>query len=140
MNLEATRCPAPEDIDFITKKLCQETAEYGAATPFAFFVRDHKNQIIAGANGCVVYGTIYTDQLWVDKGYRGQGYARQLMAKIHELGRQEGCKIATLLTMDFQGAHTFYEKFGYEISFIRDGYINDSKAIHMRCLLKEAPL
>lgn len=48
MSLERTSTPASEDIDFLTQKIDQETPEFGEAHPFAFFIRDEKNQIIAG--------------------------------------------------------------------------------------------
>ena len=93
--IEYTKNPVTSDIDFITKQINQETSEYGKAYPFAFFMRsayapegassnkDDAAEIIAGANGFVVYGAIYTDQLWVDKDYRGQGYAKKIMGKVH---------------------------------------------------------
>lgn len=83
MKIEHTKNPAASDIDFITKQINQETAEYGEAYPFAFFIKDDDSKIIASANGFVIYGAIYTDQLWVDKRYRGQGLAKNLMDKVH---------------------------------------------------------
>lgn len=130
--IEYTKNPATSDIDFLTKQINQETSEYGEAYPFAFFMRDDAAKIIAGANGFVIYGAIYTDQLWVDKDYRGQGFAKKLMAKVHEFGKLEGCKIATVQTMSFQDAQSFYEKLGYVQDFNRAGYINGSNCIFMR--------
>ena len=57
MNIEHSCTPA--DIDFLTQKINQETPDFGSAHPFAFFVRDEKNQIIAGCNGSVIFGSIY---------------------------------------------------------------------------------
>ena len=131
-SIEYTRNPTASDIDFITKQINQETSEYGEAYPFAFFMRDNDSKIIAGANGFVIYGAIYTDQLWVDKDYRGQGFAKKIMDKVHEFGKLEGCKIATLQTMSFQGAQSFYEKLGYVQDFKRAGYVNGSNCIFMR--------
>ena len=130
--IEYTKTPATSDVDFITKQINQETSEYGEAYPFAFFMRDDDSKIIAGANGFVIYGAIYTDQLWVDKDYRGQGFSTKLMAKVHEFGKLEGCKIATVQTMTFQGAQSFYEKLGYVQDFKRAGYVNGSSCIFMR--------
>ena len=67
MNIEYTKNPATSDIDYITKQINQETSEYGEAYPFAFFIKEDESNIIAGANGFVIYGAVYTDQLWVDK-------------------------------------------------------------------------
>ena len=95
-------------------------------------MRDDASKIIAGANGFVIYGAIYTDQLWVDKDYRGQGFAKKIMDKVHEFGKLEGCKIATVQTMSFQGALVFYEKLGYVQDLKRAGYVNGSNCIFMR--------
>lgn len=132
MNIEYVKNPAASDIDFITKQINQETSEYGEAYPFAFWIRDNAADIIAGANGFVIYGAIYTDQLWVNKDYRAQGMGRKIMDKVHEFGRAQGCKIATVQTMSFQGAEVFYEKLGYVQDFKRAGYVNESNCIFMR--------
>ena len=52
-----------------------ETKEYGLSLPFAFFIKNKDDQIIARCKGCIVFGCIYTDQLWVDFDYRHQGFA-----------------------------------------------------------------
>jgi len=130
--IEYTKNPATSDVDFITKQINQETSAYGEAYPFAFFMRDDDSKIIAGANGFVIYGAIYTDQLWVNKDYRGQGFARKIMDKVHEFGKLEGCKVATVQTMSFQDAQIFYEKLGYVQDFERAGYVNGSNCIFMR--------
>jgi len=132
VNIEYVKNPAACDVDFITKQINQETSKYGEAYPFAFFMRDNDSNIIAGANGFVIYGAIYTDQLWVSKDYRGQGFARRIMDKVHEFGKLEGCKIASVQTMSFQNAQSFYKKLGYVQDFKRAGYVNGSNCIFMR--------
>lgn len=53
------------------------------------------------------------------------------MDRVHELGKSEGCKIATVQTMDFQNAENFYKKLGYRTDFTRSGYIGDSSCVFM---------
>ena len=130
--IEYTKNPSTSDIDFLTKQINQETSEYGEAYPFAFFMRDDDSKTIAGANGFILYGKIYTDQLWVDKQYRKQGIARKLMSKVHELGKEKNCTMATISTMSFQNAVQFYEKLGYQKDFERFGHIQNSSCIFMR--------
>ncbi|WP_032112286.1 GNAT family N-acetyltransferase [Candidatus Paracaedibacter symbiosus] len=123
--IETTLCPSNQDTDFLTRQINEESKRKGIsdrAYPFAFFIRDDNGKIIAGCNGSVVYGTIYIDQLWVDTVYRSQGYGRLLMEKVHELGRQQGCTMATVATMSFQNACQFYEQLGYVCDFERSGY------------------
>lgn len=132
MNIEFTSTPASEDIDFLTQKINQETPEFGEAHPFAFFIRDERNQIIAGCNGSVIFGSIYTDQLWVHPNHRKNGLGHQLMEAVETYGRRSGCRIATVATMSFQGAKSFYEKLGYVSDFERPGYTQNSSCHFMR--------
>ncbi len=132
MNIEFTCAPQSTDIDFLTKQINQETPKFGKAYSFAFFMRDEKNQIIAGCNGSVIFGSIYTDQLWVHPDHRKKGLGRQLMETVHDYGRSIGCSMATVATMSFQGAKTFYERLGYLSDFERHGYIQNSSYHFMR--------
>ena len=132
VNIQYTSTPASEDIDFLTQKINQETPDFGSAYPFAFFVRDEHNQIIAGCNGSVIFGSIYTDQLWVHPDHRKKGLGHKLMEAVHDYGRKSGCAMATVATMSFQGAKAFYEKLGYVMDFERTGYTRGSSCIFLK--------
>lgn len=132
MSIKHTSTPASEDIDFLTQKINQETPEFGEAHSFAFFIRDERNQIIAGCNGSVIFGSIYTDQLWVHPAHRKNGLGHQLMEAVHDYGHRSGCSMATVATMSFQGAKSFYEKLGYVSDFERHGYTQNSSCIFLK--------
>lgn len=132
MKIEFTLAPSSQDIDFLTQQINQEKPEFGTAYPFGFMIRDTNNHIIAGCNGSVIFGAIYTDQLWVHKDYRSIGIGRKLMDHVYDYGRQVGCTLATVATMSFQAAHHFYEKLGYVVDFDRPGYVNQSRCIFMK--------
>lgn len=127
--------PNSQDIDFLTRKINEETPEFGTAYPFAFFIKNERNEIIAGCNGSVVFGAIYTDQLWVHFQYRKRGLGQQLMQKVHEYGLEIGCTFATVSTMSFQRAQAFYERLGYEPDFERVGYIHNTRCIFLKKVL-----
>lgn len=135
MNLEHTSTPTSEEINFLTQKINQETPEFGGSYSFAFFMKDEKGNIIAGCNGSIIFGSIYTDQLWVHPNYRGRGLGYKLMAQVHDYGRNNGCSMATVATMSFQGAKVFYEKLGYTVDFERSGYRENSSYICLRLSL-----
>jgi GNAT superfamily N-acetyltransferase len=132
MNIEHSCTPETADIDFLSEKINQETPGFGSAHSFAFFVRDEKGQIIAGCNGSVIFGSIYTDQLWVHLEHRGKGLGYKLMAQVHDYGRENECAMATVATMSFQGAKAFYEKLGYVVDFERAGYTQNSSCIFLK--------
>lgn len=133
--IEFTTSPVATDIDFLTQKINQETPEFGEAHPFAFFIRDKRNQIIAGCNGSVIFGSIYTDQLWVHPAHRKNGLGHKLMEAVHDYGRSSGCSMATVATMSFQGAKSFYEKLGYLVDFETPGYTQNSSCIFLKRIL-----
>ncbi len=135
MKIERTLSPKAEDINFLTQKLNEETPEFGLCHPFAFFIRNDKDEIIAGLNGSVVYGCIYTDQLWVHTDYRKKGVGRELMEKVHDYGNSLDCKFAEVHTMSFQNARKFYEKLGYSADFVREGSTEDSSCIFLKKIL-----
>lgn len=132
MNIEKTLTPSIEDINFLTQKINQELPEFGSAYPFAFFVRNNAGDIIAGCNGSVVFGSIYTDQLWVHPDHRKVGLGRKLMERVHVFGREAGSNSAIVTTMSFQNALSFYEKLGYQIEFEREGYASASSCLLLR--------
>jgi ribosomal protein S18 acetylase RimI-like enzyme len=126
-----TSISSSSDIDFLTQKINQETQEFGEAHSFAFFIRDENDEIIAGCNGSVIFGAIYTDQLWVHPDHRKVGLGNKLMEMVHDYGRKSGCTMATISTMSFQGAKALYEKLGYISDFERQGYAQNSSSLFM---------
>ncbi len=131
-HIHDTSTPKPADVDFLTQKINQETPECGSAYPFTFFIRNEQNEIIASCNGSIMFGSIYTDQLWVHPDHRKNGLGQQLMKAVHDYGRTCQCSMSTVATMDFQGAKTFYEKLGYVTDFERHGYTGGSSCHFMR--------
>lgn len=132
MKIEHTLTPVGQDIDFLTQKINEETPELGSAHPFAFLIRNDAGEIIAGCNGSVIFGSIYTDQLWVHPQYRKSGLGHDLMEKVHDYGRKNGCTMATVATMTFQNAVEFYKKLGYVIDFKRSGYAKNASCIFLK--------
>lgn len=129
-DFEITEKPSSSDVDFLTHKINNEAVDQGAAHPFAILVRNKQNEIVAGCNGSIIFGSIYTDQLWVDPNLRKQGLGKKLMEAVHVYGKKQGCTIATVATMNFQ-APNFYKKLGYKIDFSRDGYNKGAFCIFM---------
>ena len=132
MKIERTLTPSEQDINFLTQKINEETPDQGSAYPFAFFIRDNEDAIIADCNGSVIFGAIYTDQLWVSPDYRRQGLGQRLMEQVHHYGQEIGCRLATCATMSFQSARSFYEALGYQCDFERPGYIENATCVFLR--------
>lgn len=130
VQFETTTSPSMHEIDFLTQMINEETTSKGKAYPFAIIARDESGEVVAGCNGSVIFGSIYTDQLWVHSAYRGKGIGVKLIEKVHEFGRENGCNLATVTTMSFQ-APDFYKKLGYKVDFSREGYDKNALCIFM---------
>jgi ribosomal protein S18 acetylase RimI-like enzyme len=132
--IEYTDSPSFDDIQLLTDGINEVSSKLGIknAQSFAFFARNNNSEIIAGANGSVVYGEIHTDQLWVHPNFQNQGLGKSLMNVIHSLGIHEKCSFATVCTMTFQHAEGFYEKLGYVQDFERHGYTKNASCIFLK--------
>lgn len=60
------------------------------------------------------HGHVYVDELWVEPGYRGRGYAKALMAKAEELKREwDANGIRLYVNVNNPTAQKLYERCGY---------------------------
>lgn len=99
--------------------------------PFSIFIKDRKNVVLGGVSGTTFYGSLYVDSLWVNPSLRHQGWGTKLMNEAEKIGTERGARFVTLNTMDWE-AFPFYQKLGYSLEFIREGYDNDSKMFMLR--------
>lgn len=74
---------------------------------------------------------LHIKYLFVEKDYRGQGIARQLMNHALEFGIKRGCQFAFVETMSFQ-APEFYQKMGFAIEFSRPGYAENTTFYYLK--------
>lgn len=145
------RNPAVKDIARLSQGLSEHAYQIRRQAPiqgFAFFIRDYKyevkylgglwqellkkkSRIKGGCHGCLYYGCVHVDQLWIDAKLRGQGWGTQLMLAVENLAKQEACLFATVCTMDWE-ARDFYKKLGYVVEFERHGYLKKSVLYFLR--------
>lgn len=94
--------------------------------PFGIFIKDNQGTILGGVSCYICFGSLHVDMLWLKKELRHQGLGKKLMIEAEKIGRERKCAFATVDTMDFLGALPFYQKLGYQIEFVREGYSNES--------------
>ncbi len=126
--------PSQEIIDKLTAGIsayAQEQKGLAAIESFAFSISDADNKLYGGCNGYMYYGCLYIDQIWVEASMRNQGWSAKLMQAAEELGSLHQCLFASVNTMDWE-ALGFYQKLGYEIEFVRTGYLNNSRLYFLR--------
>lgn len=99
--------------------------------PFSVFIKDQKQNVLGGISGTSFYGSLYIDSLWIAPSLRHQGWGTKLMQEAEKIGRECSANFVTLNTMDWE-ALPFYQKLGYSIEFIREGYDKNSKMFMLR--------
>lgn len=99
--------------------------------PFAIYMKNRNRSVLGGANGVTYYGCLYVDMLWVEDSMRSQGFGTKIMEEAEKIAKERKCSFATVNTMDWE-ALPFYQKLGYHIEFVREGYDKASKMYMLR--------
>jgi ribosomal protein S18 acetylase RimI-like enzyme/ADP-ribose pyrophosphatase YjhB (NUDIX family) len=119
--------------DEIKKKIFQGFSEQAieatginglSEDPISFEVFDH-SKCVGAIVVQIFWEQLHIKYLFVEKKYRGQGIATQLMEYALEFGKKRGCQFAFVETMSFQ-ALEFYQKNGFVIDFSREGYARNT--------------
>ncbi len=84
-------------------------------------IKNEEGQVIGGLNGSSILKALYIDQLWIDEQYRGQGYGKELTMVAERIAQKEGCISSLAMVYSFQSPE-FFQKLGYEIFGVSDGY------------------
>jgi GNAT superfamily N-acetyltransferase len=132
--IAADLTPRPEDIAVVRAGvMAHNEAAVGRASvqPLALYVRDESAAIRGGLVGYLAWQWLYVDLLWVDAPLRGQGYGSRLVAAAEQIARDAGCVAARLDTYEFQ-ARPFYERQGYAVYGVLDGYPAGTRQYSLR--------
>ena len=131
--------PAPGDIRFLEDRLYEYNVEQTGSDDgkwLSIFVRDDKGEIVAGLHGWTWCGACKVRTLWVREDLRRQGYGKRLMGAAEQEARARGCEQILLDTFSFQ-APLFYQKLGYEVIGVVDGFPRQPHSeSHMRKALR----
>ncbi|OJU79981.1 MAG: GNAT family N-acetyltransferase [Chlamydia sp. 32-24] len=119
--------------DEIKKKIFQGFSEQAieatginglSEEPISFEVFD-RSEFVGAIVVQMFWEQLHIKYLFVEKKYRGQGIATQLMNHALEFGKKRGCHFAFVETMSFQ-ALEFYRRCGFVIDFSREGYAKNT--------------
>ena len=126
--------PAQQDVDFLEDQI-NEFNITTTGVPFggrlACFVRNDEGEIIAGISGWTWGDCCEIRLLWVHADLRGQGYGSQLLQAAEQEALARGCRQVVLDTHSFQ-APAFYQRHGYEVVGVVDGYPYQHQKIYLR--------
>jgi GNAT superfamily N-acetyltransferase len=126
--------PSQQDVDFLEDQI-NEFNRTTTGVPFggslACFVRDAEGTIVAGISGWTWGDCCEIRLLWVHADLRSQGYGSQLLQAAEQEALKRGCRQLVLDTHSFQ-APAFYQRHGYEIVGVIDGYPFQHQKIYLR--------
>jgi ribosomal protein S18 acetylase RimI-like enzyme len=121
---------SPNEIDAIEDRLYEHNSHATGRCDeqgLGFVIRDEAGQMIGVAAGYTWSGSSELKQMWVDKAYRGRGYARALLRAFVAEASSRGVRRIWVASYDFQ-APGFYEKAGFrriaEFEGWPEGHIN----------------
>ena len=132
--LERQEEPIPQDEQVLFDGISDDAAKKKGMErikPFRVYIKDSNQSVVGGASGVTFYGCLYVDMLWVQESIRNQGFGKKIMEEAEKIARERKCAFATLNTMDWE-ALRFYQKLGYSIEFVREGYEKESKMYMLR--------
>jgi len=97
----------------------------------AIFLRDIGGALVGGITGWLWGGCLEIDYLWVHEDLRGRGIGQRLVHTLETVALQRGCRQSTLNTFSFQ-APAFYQRLGYEVFGVIDGYGHAHQKLYLR--------
>ena len=89
--------------------------------PVNFVLRGERGDVLGGVLGQLWGDWLQVTYLWVAEAARGAGHGARLMKDAEAYARSRGAIGATVETHSFQ-ARPFYERLGYEVVGMLDGY------------------
>lgn len=87
----------------------------------------------------IVWEQLHIKYLFINEKYRRQGIGKQLVEHAVKFGEQCGCDFAFVETMTFQ-APEFYQKLGFTIEFLREGYAKNTGVYFLKKDLRKASI
>ena len=116
--------PSPEQLQFLEDRLyefnCAQTGQADGQL-FAFFIRDERQEIVAGISGWTWARACEIQSLWVHPHWRTRGCGSSLLEAAESEARGHGCEVILIGSYSFQ-APGFYQKHGYELAWQLDDF------------------
>ena len=97
------------------------TAAIDTSRDLAILLHDTHGELRGGIVGTIWGQCLEITYLWVHPSLRGKGYGRRLLQTLEQEARAQQCHAAILDTYSFQ-APGFYQRLGYEVFGVIDGY------------------
>jgi GNAT superfamily N-acetyltransferase len=134
LSFAVTDDPSPDDVRFIEDGLIAYNVAKARPydrRPLHVFVRDAQGRTVGGATGYTNWEWLYIDCFWLPDHLRGDGLGGQLIETAENEARKRGCRHVRLFSYSFQ-APGFYEKHGYQVFGVLEGYPPGEQQVWLR--------
>jgi GNAT superfamily N-acetyltransferase len=98
---------------------------------FTVYAHDERGEVAGGLIAQISYGWLYVDKFWLPASMRGSGIGSAVLRAAEQRAIEAGCRWSHLQTLDFQ-ALPFYERQGYEVFGVLEGYPPGGKRYYMK--------
>ena len=130
LQIESRHDLSPEEVDAIEDRLDEHNSHATGrhdAQRLGFVIRNEAGRLVGVVAGHSWAGTSEIKQMWIDKAYRGYGYARALLDAFVAEASRRGVRRIWVSSYDFQ-APRLYEKAGFkrvaELPDWPEGHVN----------------
>jgi GNAT superfamily N-acetyltransferase len=119
--------PTQEEASFVHRKLeeynrAQTSGEYDEpGIEIGLVLKSPEGTVVGGITAGTMLRVMYLEALWVAKEYRKKGHGSRLVLQAERIGFEKGCMAVQTQSFSFQ-APGFYQKIGYHVLGIYDGY------------------
>lgn len=127
--------PTPEQVQHLEDRIYDFNSSITGITDgegLAIFVRDDREELVAGISGHTWGGYCEIRQFWVEESQRGRGLGTKLLSAAEDEARRRGCRQIFLMTFSFQ-APVFYAKRGFKTLVA----VDDCPRGHQNLLLRK---
>jgi len=84
-------------------------------------IRDQGGELIGGLSAWSTLRNLIFECVWIEEKFRKKGLGRMLVMEMERIARENGCVASQAYCFSFQ-APEFFEKIGYKVLGISDGY------------------
>jgi ribosomal protein S18 acetylase RimI-like enzyme len=93
-------------------------------------IKDGDLRVIGGIQTETILGVLYINHFWIEEAYRCRGYGRDLLMEAERVAREAGCISGLASALSFQSPG-FFQRLGYEVFGVSDGYPGEILEYHM---------
>ena len=134
LTIDCDLAPSPEDVAAVRAGLMAFNDSKAGPVQLqriGLYLRDTQSVIRGGLVGFLAWKWLSVDLLWVDESLRGRGYGSAILDRAEQVAREAGCVAVKLDTYEFQ-ARPFYEKRGYVVFGVLEGYPSDTRTYYLQ--------